>query len=139
MWFYRIVNSHIGTCTIKTKTNYILSILASESHLKVMKNDFYFTWKVLFSLEKIKFLPWFFGHIKNGFIRKITLISKFTKIQPRYILPNISIIKGNQTMKDGQLIECNTSKNIEKWWTYIMVQKIFPDPFLKIKTEHIIL
>ena len=42
-------------------------------------------------------------------------------------------------MKDGQLIECNTSKNIEKWWTYIMVQKIFPDPFLKIETEHIIL
>ena len=46
-------------------------------------------------------------------IRKIKLISKFITSQPGkqtiaiHILPNISRSKGNQTMKFGQLIECN--------------------------------
>ena len=44
-------------------------------------------------------------------IRKIKLISKFITSQPGkqtiaiHILPNISRIKGNQTVKFGQLIE----------------------------------
>ena len=48
---------------------------------------------------------------KNGLIRKISLILKFMTSQPglqritRHILLNISQIKGNQTMKFGQLIE----------------------------------
>ena len=51
---------------------------------------------------------------KNGFIRKLWLISKF--IMPQigqqivftiHILLNILRRKGNQTMKFGQLIECN--------------------------------
>ena len=46
-------------------------------------------------------------------IRMIRLISKFMTSQPGkqtiaiHILPNISISKANQTMKFGQLIECN--------------------------------
>ena len=44
---------------------------------------------------------------KNGFVRKVTLISKFMVSQSGkqalaiHILPNISIIKGNQTSKFG--------------------------------------
>ena len=61
---------------------------------------------------------------QNGLIRKIRLISSFMMSQPgqqtilRYILPDISRSKGNQTMKFGQLIECNM-KNIflEKSYT----------------------
>ena len=50
---------------------------------------------------------------QNGLIRKIRLISNFMTSQPGqqtvviHILSNISRSKGNQTMKFGQLIECN--------------------------------
>ena len=50
---------------------------------------------------------------RNGLIKKIRLVSNFMTSQPGYptivihILPNISRSKGNQTMKFGQLIECN--------------------------------
>ena len=62
--------------------------------------------------------------LKNGFINKIRLISKFIAPQPRkqtiaiHILPNISRNKRNQTMKIGQLIEHNM-RNIfvEKLYT----------------------
>ena len=48
-----------------------------------------------------------------------------------YILPNISRIKGSQTMKFGQLIEYNM-RNIflEKKKN---IHKIVPNPFLKIQ------
>ena len=50
---------------------------------------------------------------KKGLIREIRLISKFMTSQPKKqriatkILPNISRIKSNQTIKFGQLIEYN--------------------------------
>ena len=50
---------------------------------------------------------------QNGFIKKVKLISNFMTSQPGqktiviHILPNISRSKGNQTMKFGQLTECN--------------------------------
>ena len=50
---------------------------------------------------------------KNGFVRKIKLISKFKTSQPGkqttaiHILPNISRSKDNQTMKFGRLTEYN--------------------------------
>ena len=50
---------------------------------------------------------------KNDLIRKIRLISKFMASQPGkqtigvQILPNIFRSKRNQTMKFGQLIECD--------------------------------
>ena len=53
---------------------------------------------------------------QNGLIKKIRLISNFMTSQPGeqtfviHILPNILRIKGNQTMKFGQLIECNMKK-----------------------------
>ena len=68
---------------------------------------------------------------KNGLIRKIRLISKFMtshsgkQILVIHILPNISICKGNQAIKFGQLIKYNM-KNI-----FLVVEKLFPEPFLK--------
>ena len=76
---------------------------------------------------------------KNGLIRKMRLISKFMTSKPGlkiiaiHVLTNILRSKGNQEMEFGKLREYN-SRNIflEKSYT-----KIFPDPFLKIKTDHI--
>ena len=50
-----------------------------------------------------------------------------------HILPNISRSKDNQTMKCGQLIECNM-RNIsnKKNHTQNEVEKLAPDPFLNI-------
>ena len=48
-----------------------------------------------------------------------------------HILGNISSGKGNQTMKFGQLIECNITKNLLKNQTQNVVKKLVPDPFLK--------
>ena len=83
--------------------------LATESPLKMMKNAFYFTLKVLFVLKISKFLSWLFGHVSKRLIKKVRLISIFMTSQTivKHILHNISRSKGNQAMKFGQLIECN--------------------------------
>ena len=81
--------------------------------LKMMKNAFYFTSKVLFILKIFRFLSWLFGHVAKRLDRKIRLISNFMMSQPVqqtiviYILSNISRSKDNQIMKLGQLIKCN--------------------------------
>ena len=60
-----------------------------------------------------KFSSQLFGHVKNGLVEKIRLISKFMTSQPGkqtiaiHISPYISRSKSNQTMKFGQLIEYN--------------------------------
>ena len=81
---------------------------------------------------------------KNRLIKKMGLFSKFLTSRPGkekiaiHILPNISRIKGNQTMKFGQLIEYNM-RNIflEKPYTKCG-EKLFPDSFSKkIKIEDI--
>ena len=57
--------------------------------------------------------------------------------QPNYqaiairILPNISRSKGIQTMKFGQLIEHDIRNIFLKSHTQNVVEKLFPDPFLK--------
>ena len=62
----------------------------------------------------------FWSCTKNDLIRKIRLISKFMTSQPGkqttaiFILPNISRSKSNQTMKSGQLIECNHRQGFPK-------------------------
>ena len=82
-----------------------------------MKNAFYFTLKALFVLKIFKFLAWLFGHVKNGLIRKIRLISKLMTSQPGKqtiaisISPNILVSKGNQIIKFGQVIEYIMRKN----------------------------
>ena len=74
-----------------------------------MKNAFYFTLRALFFPKIFKFLSQIFGHVEEGLITKIRLVSKFMTSQPWkqtitiHILPNMSRSKGNQTMKFGQL------------------------------------
>ena len=79
----------------------------------MMKNAFYFTLKLYSFSRYLNFCLDFLVMYKNGLIRKIRLISKFMTLQSgkqtiaMHILPNISRSKGNQTLKFGQLIECN--------------------------------
>ena len=96
-----------------------------------MKNTFYFTLKVLFVLKIFSTFSRFFGHVKNGLIKDVRLISKFMTSQPGYetitIRIYISRCKGNQTMKFGQLIRIFFLKNR----TQNLVEKLFQEPFLK--------
>ena len=79
--------------------------LATENPLKMTKNVFYFTLKAIFVLKIFKCLCWLFGHIENGLIKKIRLISKFITSQPGkqtiaiHILSIILRSKGNGTRK----------------------------------------
>ena len=75
--------------------------------LKMKKNAFYFVLKALLTLKIFTFLSWLFGHVeKNGLIRKVSF-----EIYHVTAWLNISGIKGNQTMKFGQLIEYNKRNN----------------------------
>ena len=84
------------------------TVLSTESPLKIMKNAFYFTSNALLLSRYLSFCLDVLVEYQNGLIKKIMLI-----LQPGlqtiviHILLNISRSKGNQTMKFGQLIECN--------------------------------
>ena len=53
-----------------------------------------------------------------------------------HILPNI-LSKPNQTMKFGQVIECNMRNIFSKSYTEHVVEKLVANPFIKIRTKHI--
>ena len=91
-----------------------LCYLLDWKPFKNNKKWFYFIWKALFVLKKFQgFFTTFRLCRKNGFIRKITLTSKFMMSQHGlqtiaiHILSSISQCRGNQAMKFGQLIEYN--------------------------------
>ena len=102
---------------MKTPINGVLSglrqFLANESPLKMMKNAFYFTLKVLFVLKIFKVLSWVLGDSEKRLDHKDNVNFKAYDVTTwetnnwKTLLPNISISKGNQTMKFGQLIEYN--------------------------------
>ena len=105
--FFRAPFLKVGLSRSKKKLIYF-----NDSPSKMMKNTFFFILKVLFVLKIFTFLSRLFGMQKtNGLIRKIKLISKLMTSQHGQqkttirILLNISQIKGNHTMKFGQLIE----------------------------------
>ena len=123
--------SNLSYCTFNVS-------LKSGSHLP--KNFLLFAWikarfkngekwflchlKSSFRSQDIQvFATTFWSCRKNGLIRKIKLTSKFMTSQPGlqtitiHILANISQSKGSQTMKFGQLLECN-KRNIflQKLW-----------------------
>ena len=87
--------------------------LARKGPLEIMKNTFYFTLKALFVLKIFHFLSWLIGHVENGLIRKIRVISKFVMSQSGWqtiaihILTNISRGKRNQITIFGQSIKYN--------------------------------
>ena len=73
---------------------------------------FYFTSKALFFLKIFKFLSWLFGHVAKR-------------------LDKTDKVNFNQTMKVGQLIECNMRNiSFEKSYTNVM-EKLVPDPLLR--------
>ena len=108
-------------------------ILATESPLKMMKNAFYFTLKALFVLKIFKFLPWLYGgHVEKRLDQKevdfkIYDVTTWLKIITTHLLTNISIPKGNKTIKLGHLVEYDMGNII----FYKSYTKSFPDPFLK--------
>ena len=92
-------------------------MLAAESPVKLMKNAVYFTSEALFFLKIFKFFSSLFGHVAERLDKRDQVNFKiygFTAWLPEscniYILSNISRIERNQTMKFGQLIECNMRK-----------------------------
>ena len=73
-----------------------------------MKNAFYFTSNALLLSRYLSFYLDVLVEYQNGLIKKIMLILKpGLQTIVIHILLNISRSKGNQTMKFGQLIECN--------------------------------
>ena len=88
-----------------------------------MKNDIYYTLKVLLVLKIFKFLYSLFGNIENQLDLKDQLNFRIYDVRTWliiaiHILINISRSKTNQAMKFGQLIEYNL-RNIfhEKLYT----------------------
>ena len=74
---------------------------------------------------------------------KIRLISKFMTSEPgketvaKYVFPNISRSKINQTMEFDQLSEYSMINIFLEKYTQNVVEKLFLDPFLKKKIKHI--
>ena len=60
--FRVVVDGWELTRNIKGGLSGLRQFLAIESHLKIMKNVFYFILKALFVLKIFKFLFWLFGH-----------------------------------------------------------------------------
>ena len=82
-------------------------------------------------------MSWFFGHVVNGLIRKIRLISKLMTSQlgkqtiPLQILHNISRSKCNQTMNFDLLVEYSM-RNFFLEKSYIKCSgEPIPRPFFK--------
>ena len=80
---------------------------------------------------------------KDGLIRKIWIFPKSITSQPSkdtvavHIWPNISRSKGNLTRIIYQLIKYNLRSIFLKNHSQNLVEKLFQDPFLKTKIEHI--
>ena len=109
---------------IKGALSGLRRLLTPESPLKIMKNAFYFTSKALFVLKIFKFLSWLFGLAAKRLDKKDKVNFKFYDVTARLTnnrsthIAHISRSKGNQMMKFGQLIECNTRKIfLEKSYT----------------------
>ena len=58
--YFKLLFTEIG---FKVALSGLRQFLANEAPLKMMKNAFYFTSKVLFVLKIFKFLSWLFSHV----------------------------------------------------------------------------
>ena len=114
-----------------------------------MKNAFYFMLIAIFVLEIFTLLPWLFGYVKIGMMKKLRLISKFMlsqtgqQIIPIHILYNISRGKGNQEIKFGHLIKHNIRNNFlqkscRKWSSGTSARSLFFKKELYIKLNQVI-
>ena len=99
--------------------------------------------KLLYFSRYLSFCLDFSVIYQNGLIKKIRLTSNFMISHPGQqtvvirIFPNILINKGNQTMKLGQLTECNMRNIFLKNYTQNMVEKLVQILFWKIKVDQI--
>ena len=79
----------------------------------MIKNAFYFTSKALFVLNKVKFLFWHFDYVAKRLDKKDQVNFRLYHVTAQLINNRNTHIdqqfenKGNQTLKFGQLIECN--------------------------------
>ena len=74
----RLTMSKVQTdCGLKGALFGLRQLLAMESSLKIMKNTFYFTSKVLFILKIFKFFSELFGHVTKKFDWKDKVSFKF--------------------------------------------------------------
>ena len=128
---------HFRILLLKGPLSGLRKFLATESPLKVIKKAFYFPLKALFVLKIFKFCVDFLVMYENGLIRNIRLILKFRRhnvlnkqLQYTYC-PISQEVKGNQTMKFGQLIEITLGTFLLKNHTQNVSNKLFPDPYLK--------
>ena len=122
-WYFLILNIILNFLMLKSDSHScrnIFFICFNEGPLKMMKNAFHF--KSSFRPQDISiFVVNFWLYWKNGFMRKIRLISQSMMSQPGlqtiaiHILPNISRSKGNQAMKFGQVIKYNRNIFLQKW------------------------
>ena len=84
-----------------------------------------------------KFLSRLFGHVEKWLDQKEVVDLKIYTSQPGketiviHILPNISRKKGNQKIYYDQLIEYNMGNNFLRKSYKNVLEKLFPDPFLK--------
>ena len=99
----------------------VVFICFNESHLKMIKNAFYFMLKALSVLKVVKFLSNF----------KIMTSQTEHKLITIYILPNIPKSKRDQKMKFSRLIEFNM-RNIFLGKSYSKCGgDASPDPFMQ--------
>ena len=102
-----------------------------------MKNAFPLPYNLFLFSKYFNFCLDFLVIQKNALIKTIRLISKFVTSQPgketfaMHILPSISKSKGNQTMKFGQLINITWGTFFFKKHTQIVLEILFPGPFLQ--------
>ena len=65
----KILKGHHPDCNnfeaFKSEFSGLSQFLEIESHLEIMENAFYFTWKDIFVFKVFKFLSWLFGHIEK--------------------------------------------------------------------------
>ena len=96
---------------LKCPISYLRQFRAIESPLKMMKNALDFMLKALFVLEISKFLSWIFGYVEKRLSGQKLLVNYKIYDVKNWVTNNrnthninISISKGTQAMKFGQLI-----------------------------------
>ena len=96
---------------MKGSLSCLRQFLATESPLKRKKNAFYFILKTLFVFEIFTYSSWLFDYIEKRLDKKPNFNVKFLTSQTGqqiiaiHIFPSASRIKGNQSIKLGQLVE----------------------------------
>ena len=97
-----------------------------------MKSLFCLALKTFFIFNLLKFLSCPFAHVKKRLDWKDRVNFKIHDVTIAiHKLPNILRSKGHKAMKFGQIIEYNMRNIFLENHTQNVVERLFPDPFLK--------